>query len=454
MSLSFRLGMILLGLGILLLGLYTQRKSIQGFQDTPAAQAVMGPPAVPPSTPTSPSGPDLGMGSGMTPPAQPALPIPPVMPEPAPPPAQAMIPAPAASAAAPPPASNIPAAALAGAMAPTPPPIPVDDIQTLKSKDSEIRSKFNMITKNKVGADPIFQNLLPSDTMANLHLLYKEVSYYVTNISNFSSAISSASQDDQAVMRQLVYTISDQVNMLYNIYFTLPSTLISTDSIIKSDSAALNSVKDPNVISESVSQVQQLLSHIPSAESKLVSSLNAVMMQVKTITPTSNINLFNNTLNIYLNVVDAVSTNRSASVSDTNTIYLSTAKTDPASASKINTAINANITFLNSTISSVQSIVTAIQPIQNAAIPGIVSNLNARVASMQASLTAMNKQLGSVTAMGSGTMGSGAMGSGKEGFISIGNPYNQPSPSSSQGREFSIGRRAYADEVFAGIKFW
>jgi hypothetical protein len=83
---------------------------------------------------------------------------------------------------------------------------------------------------------------------------------------------------------------------------------------------------------------------------------------------------------------------------------------------------------------------------------------------MQASLTAMNKQLGSVKAMGSdamgsgpmgsGPMGSGPMGSGIEGFISIGNPYDKPSPSLKQAREFSMGKQAYIDEVFAGIKFW
>lgn len=425
MSLSFRLGMILLGLGILLLGLYTQGKSIQGFQDVPAAPAAPAPPpaammAAPPAT-----------NSGTMPPS-----VPPVQVAP-----------PSLTVSSTPPPTTVSS------------PVPVDEIQALKSKDIEIRNKFNMITKHKATSDSTLQTLISPDSTSKLTLLYNEVDNYVSRMPNFISTFSSATVNNQVILRQLLYTVSDQVNILYNIYFTIPSILISTDTIVKSDTATSDTVTNPAVTSESVIQMEQILSQIPSAESKLASSFNAVTSKILTITPDNSISEFNTTLQIYLNVLDAVSATKNMNVSETNKMFLNRLNTDSLAASKIQSAITANISFITSTISSLESIITSLQKNTNIAIPGIVSSLKERVKTFQESLAAMSKQIGTVTmmesaAVGSGAMGSGPMGSGIEGFISIGNPYDKPSPSLKQAREFSMGKRAYIDEVFAGIKFW
>lgn len=378
MSQSFRLGLILIGLGIFILGVYIQKKEIEGFETTGEALQKL------------------------------------------------------------------------AEQQSNPPPQPISDaniIQHLVSKDTEIRSKFDMIMKNKSATDVSFLRYLTPDTIIKLSILFKEVFHYINNMQDFQSIFLKASKENQNTLRQLVYTVNDQVSMLYNIYYTIPSTIISTDTIVKSDTAGPSSVQNENVLEESAKQVSALLSNLPSASSTVNKYLSNVIDKTNTLTNAttqSEFKSYNDALTIYLNTLDVQQDHLSKIISDTNIAFLPVIKTDETGYTKIQTAINDNISFITTTISSLQSMITILQSIQNpiSAIAEIITKLNTRIISMQASLTAMNQKLNSVS----------MMHSSKEPFISYKNP--DETPNTKQMREFNLGKRAYTDEVFSGIKFW
>jgi len=378
MSLSIRVGTVLLGLGVLFLGYYVQKKNIQGFQSRPDPAAL-------------------------------ALPTP----------ADAAIIQPAND---------------------QPPLYSVDDLSALVAKDAETRSRMNLITNAKQTSDLLLINYLSSEMMANLSILYKEVEDYSKSISDVKDIFSRTDNKHQNTIRQLIYTASDQADMLYTIYFTIPSNIISTDTIIPSGTATISSLGNPEIIAESAKQVSNVLSTLPSPSSKLNMYLKDLMKSIgglSTDSSSDDIAQFTSKMKRYLNTVDIQQEHMTTNMADLK----SASKRYTVDPAKLEAAATNKSTFLTTTITSLQSIITGLQAttMTNPEIVDTVTNLQGRVTSMQANVTSMK------TLKGSGSV---------EAFASRMNPYDQPSVNGMQSREFSLGRQAYSDEVFSGIKLW
>jgi hypothetical protein len=376
MSLSVRVGTVLIGLGVLFLGYYIQKKNIQGFQSGAGA------PPEPPSTQTP-----------------------------------AMIAQPATSAV-------------------EKPMFNVDDTDVLVMKDKETRSKMNMILNTKTTSDVIFLNYIASDLLVNLNIVFNEVFQYIKVLNDIANIYSKASETNKYTIRQMIYTAGDQVDMLYNIYYTIPSNIVSTDSIMISDSAPANAINNPYVIAEAAKQISAILATLPSPASKINTYLTTVMKSISGLSAQSSfgdINTFSLNLAQYLNTVDIQLKNLTKTIDD----LTKAAVNNPVDDSKIDSAKKAKNTFLTTTITSLQSIVTALTKtnMTDPKVADAITDVNSRITSMQAAATAMKPQ------------------AALEGFASIMNPYDQPSANAIQSREFALGRRAYSDEVFAGIKF-
>jgi len=384
MSLSVRFGTILIGLGVLFLGFYVQKKSIQGFQLATEAPS------------------PIGETSGYRP-------------------------------------VELPSAEKSAILRPVndkPTLINVDDVDALVQKDKQIRSKMNLVANAKSTSDLLLINYLSSDMMANLNIIYKEAFNYISTISNIPSLFSRTDEKYQNTIRQLIYTASDQVDMLYTIYFTIPSNIISTDTIIPSGTASISSINNPAVVAESAKQVVNILSTLPSPSTKLNKYLTDLMKSIKTLStdsPKADIAQFVSSLKTYLNTLDVQQESMTSNISalkSASTLY----SIDPA---KTESTADNKSTFLTTTITSLQSINTALQA-TNMTNPEIVDNitkLEGRITSMQANLTSMKGPPARL-----------------EGFASIMNPYDQPSANSIQALEFALGRRTYIDEVFSGMK--
>jgi len=376
MSLSVRVGTVLIGLGVLFLGYYIQKKNIQGFQSGSEPISVPLPTAA-----------DAAIIRPVN--EQPAL-------------------------------------------------YNVDDLPALIAKDAQTRSKMNLITNAKPTSDLLLINYISSDMMANLKILHKEVEDYGKSIHDVKDIFSRTDTKHQNTIRQLIYTASDQADMLYTIYYTIPSNIISTDAIIPSGKATISSLSNPDIIAESAKQVSNVLSTLPSPSTKLNIYLIDLMKSVGALSSdssTDDITEFMTKLKRYLNTVDIQQEHMTTNMADLK----SASKKYTIDPAKLESAATNKSTFLTTIVTSLQSIITALQA-TNMTKPEIVdtvTNLQGRVTSMQANLTSMKTLTGS-----------------KEGFASVMNPYDQPSANGMQSREFSLGRRAYSDEIFSGIKLW
>jgi hypothetical protein len=377
MSLSVRCGAVFIGIGILLLGFYVQKKSIQGFQ----------------------SGGDTSSEAPST--QTPAMIV------------------------------QQPASAVEKPM------FNVDDADVLVMKDKETRSKMNMILNTKTTSDVIFLKYIASDLLVNLNIVFNEVFQYIKVLNDITNIYSKASETNKYTIRQMIYTAGDQVDMLYNIYYTIPSNIVSTDSIMISDSAPANAINNPYVIAEAAKQISAILAALPSPASKINTYLTTVMKSVSGLSADSSfgdIDTFALNLAQYLNTVDVQLKNLSKTVED----LTKAAVKNPVDDSKIESATKAKTTFLTTTISSLQSIVSGLikTNMTDPKVADAITDVSSRITSMQAALSSMKPQ------------------AALEGFASIMNPYDQPSANAMQSREFTLGRRAYSDEVFSGMKFW
>jgi hypothetical protein len=375
MSLSVRFGIVLIGLGIVFLGFYLQKRGIEGFQNDSASS-----------------------------PEQPITP---------------------ASVAQPP--KTIPSKPLFN----------VDDMEVLVMKDKQIRSKMNMIVNNKTTADVIFLKYIASDLLVNLNIIINEVFMYIRTIHDIANVYSNATEMNKNTIRQIVYTVSDQVDMLYNIYYTIPSNIVSTDSILVSDSAPPNAVNNPYVIAEASKQISAILATLPSPANKLNTYLNTLMRSISTLSVNSipsDVSTFSLNLAQYLSTIDTQHKNLTNTLDTLNTVSIK----NPIDNDKLETAKKAKTSFLNTTISSLQSIETSLQATQmtDPQVADAITDLKNRITSLQAALTAMKPP------------------PVLEKFASYMNPYDKPSVNTLQSREFGLGRKAYIDQVFSGIKFW
>lgn len=384
MNLSVRFGIALIGLGVVLLGLYMQKKSIQGFQvyaDT--GTRLEGKPPVPSPETVNPE------------------------------------------------------IAAKVALAATPPPITVDDIDVLVAKDKEIRSKMNMIIKNKPSSDVILLNYIGLDHLTNLDLMFNEVFQYIKTVADVPALYSKNTEQNKHTIRQIIYTASDQTDMLYNIYFTIPSSIIATDSIVISDTVTADAINNPHVIAEASKQISAILSTLPSPGSKLNTYLTNVMNSVSKLSASSGpveMNSFTMNLAQYLDTLDVQIKNVHKNTQGLNNLSM----TNNVSDDKIKEVTKIKSSFLSTSITSLQSIQASIEKSQSAdsKVANALSDIKSRITSLQAGLTAMKPP------------------PVLEKFASIMNPYDEPSPSVKQAREFGLGRRAYIDEIFSGIKLF
>jgi hypothetical protein len=155
---------------------------------------------------------------------------------------------------------------------------------------------------------------------------------------------------------------------------------------------------------------------------------------------------FSSKMKTYLNTVDIQQESMTTNMADLKSASMRYT-IEPA---KMESAVDNKKTFLTTTITSLQSIITTLEAtkLTNPEIADTIIKLQGRITSMQANLASMNTP----TQANAGSMN--ASTGRLEGFASIMNPYDQLSPSAKQAREFGLGRKAYIDEVFSGIKLF
>ena len=372
---SQRLGIILIGIGLLLWGLHVESK-YEGFQGAPPAAAPA--PALDQTAPSNSTTPDTYMFD---------KPI----------------------------------------------------IEDLKQKITEIKSKFNLINNIKLTADTkITTALSDTDTMSKINILFYEVKSFVNNVSNLDLdkfATDTSGANDSHIAAQLIYTVYDQIAMLYRIYYTIPSLIISSGIIIPSDTATAISIVDTSVIQKAAPQIAKEVAGIPSAAEQLTSAKNVLTMNANDLQKNYSditVSVFQDSLTKYLMIVDIEISNMDVKIFNLESSPTISSTPDI----KFKNIINAKILFLNGVITTLKTVHDSVNKLQNQN-SGISNSIETSISSYTMALTTTRERLVA-----------------KEGFQSYGNSYNAPSPNITQAYEFRLGKRQYADDVFSGIKLF
>ena len=375
---SQRLGIILIGMGLLLWGLHVESK-YEGFQGAP---------------------PD------------------------------------AAPAPAPAPDQNAPSSSIT----PDTPMFDKSIIEDLKKKISEIKSKFNLINNIKLTADTKITNFLSdTDTMSKINILFFEVRSFVNNVSKLDLdklATDPLRTKDRDIAIQLIYTVYDQSIMLYRIYYTIPSLIISSGIIIPSDSARAMSILDDSVIEKAAPQMAKEVAGIPLAIEQLASAKNVLTTNANDLQKNysdTTVGIFQESLTKYLMIVDIEISNMDIKISN---LEISSTNIMATPDIKIKNTINAKILFLNGVVTTLKTVNDLVNKLENQN-SGISNSIETSISSYTMILTNTRDKL-----------------TPKEGFQSRGNPYNTPSPNITQAYEFRLGKKQYADDVFSGIKLF
>ena len=307
-------------------------------------------------------------------------------------------------------------------------------------KIPEINSKFRLITKIKLAADvQITKFLSDTDAMSKINIIYYEVRSFVNNIANIDLAKLSAETSltkERDVITQLIYTASDQATLLYRIYFTIPSLIIASGTIMSSDTATPMSISDDSIIEKAAPQILKEVAGIPSAIEQLTSSKSTLITNANNLQKNysdANIGIFQISLTKFLMIVDLEISNMDVKISNmggTSTTVTSTPDI------KLTNIINAKILFLNGVITTLKTVQDSINKLQNQN-PGLSNSIETTISSYNVILTATRDKLVP-----------------KEGFQSHGNSYNTPSPNITQAYEFRLGKKHYTDDIFSGIKLF
>lgn len=314
-------------------------------------------------------------------------------------------------------------------------------IDAFRNKVLEIQLKYDLVDKIKLTADIKLTKLLSdTDTMAKINILYSEVKsflngYEMINIDKIFSQNESDLKDESLknaknTLSQLVFTAYDQMAVLYRIYYTIPSLIISSGVVISTDTATVMSVIDDNVIAKSIGQISMEVASIPSANEQLTSITDMLMksaMDLQKDYSDTTLGIFQQLFTRFLSIVDIEISNLDVKLANLENTNMNT---------KMTNVLNTKIMTLTGIIKSLKALHDTLTKIPNLNV-GISSNIKTNITSYETILTDTKAKY-----------------SPKEGFQSHGNSYNMPSPNIKQAYEFRLDKKQYIDNVFSSIKFF
>ena len=408
-------------------------------------------------------------------------------------------------------------------------------VEPLITRDADIRNKFMLIDRVKTQSDATLKKLLTTSGMIALDILYSEVSSYVKGFTGDIKEIFAKAADitpreaaaaevgeprDLVKLAQVIYTVNDQVDILHKIYYTIPSTIISSKAVVNPDTAPSNTVSSDAVLTEAIPEITIILSNIPDPKTKLNNYMTQIKNKITTIQKDQSDAQLTDLLRLLqrlILMVNAVLSNLSFAVSSIRNNYTPLIGKDPTALDKIKSIMNEKIDFQKMVLSSCDSFSDLLKTIQNPVplVSQILTNLDSQTALMRSGVESDTTSLNAIvtnannnmpvppvlppaagstsapppsppgvalpTAASTATLSAATaatadalatleraappsapptapaapMSTGMtEGFASYMNPYSQPSPSISQAYEFRLGKNNYLDEIFKSIQPW
>jgi len=276
-------------------------------------------------------------------------------------------------------------------------------MEPLITRDADIRNKFMLIDGIKEKSDATLKKLLTTSEMIALDILYSEVSSYVKGFTGDIKEIFAKAADitpreaaaaevgDLVKLAQVIYTVNDQVDMLHKIYYTIPSTIISSKAVVNPDTAPSNTVSSDAVLTEAIPEITIILSNIPDPKTKLNAYMTQIKNKITTIQKDQSDAQLTDLLRLLQHLilmVNAVLSNLSFAVSSIRSNYTPLIGKDPTALDKINSVMNEKIDFQKMVLSSCDSFSDLLKTVQNPVplVSQILTNLDSQTALMRSGI--------------------------------------------------------------------
>jgi hypothetical protein len=284
--------------------------------------------------------------------------------------------------------------------------------------DMEIANKFNLVKKVKDSADKILAKYISdSDTFLKLNFIYKEVHGYTANSVDFKDLTMKGPADIKPDLQNLNYIVKDYANILFKIYITFPTIMLSSDSPGES---SYDAIIDETVLTHAAEMIQSELKLIPSPMTRITNmqtTLSSNANGLKASMTDNAISIFKDNIEIYgkmiLNEFEGLKLYYR---------YLVAANL-PAKSSRARSDI---VTFLNNTISFMTSIQTLLKNVPNMD-KNILSSISTQITTYNTFLENIDTKESFQSIMNP---------YGREGFQSTKNPYSPLTYGLAQGIEF------------------
>jgi len=284
--------------------------------------------------------------------------------------------------------------------------------------DMEIANKFNLVKKVKDSADKILVKYISdSDTFLKLNFIYEEVHGYTANNADFKDLTIKGPKDIKPDLQNLNYIVKDYANILFKIYITFPTIMLSSDS---PGDSSYGAIMDETVLTHAAQMVKSELVLIPSPmtritnmQTKLLSNANALKASI-----TDNaIGTFKDNMEIYSKMI----------IDEFGGLKLYYRHLVAANLPAKSTRARADtVTFLNNTISFMTSIQTLLQNVPNMD-KNILSSISTQITTCNTFLENIDTKEGYQSFMNPYS---------REGFQSTKNPYSPLTVALAQGVEF------------------
>ena len=293
------------------------------------------------------------------------------------------------------------------------------DNADIMTGDMEINNKFNLVNAVKKSADKILvKHISDSDIFLKLDFIYNEVQGYISNTVDFRELTMKGPNDIKPSLQNLNYIVKDYANILFKIYITFPTIMLTNDSPGNSSYAAIT---DETVLAHAAKMIQSELSLIPSPMTRITNMQTTLLSNANGIKASMTADAVA-TMKTNLSSYSSMVGNQFIGLKTYHT-YLSAAKLS----AKASNARTDTVTFLNNTIAFLTSIETLLKD-----LPNIDKHLMSTISTQ---ITMCNTYSENIDA--------------KEGFQSIMNPYRPP-------EGFQSTRNPYSpltDGLAQGIEF-
>jgi hypothetical protein len=336
----------------------------------------------------------------------------------------------------------------------------VPEDEELKRKMGEIRTMLAAITTNKPKQDLTLNGLLDAEVLNTLDTMVEEVKFFdskppspelemfLTHLNHYSTL----NPEQQTKVKSMIYTGHQIATVLYYIYMTLPTMIISTGVVVDPKTTSDEGPVDPSVAREMKSTITSLLAGLPKLSTKLEETTKRLMSIMEKFTDINRANsdfleTLLSTYNDYYRLCNLKVQGYKRQISTQKIAADSTFNKETLAENKFLLRSGQNITLtIQACIDFIQMFLDTVTPIQMKVDEAIkeyseVPNLIILKNTVDANIQTMTLTKTSIT------YAEKVMAPKKEGFLSAGNPYGAATPNIFQALKFRIGKEVLVTEV-------